>query len=149
MYYKIIEKDKKANVTCYRVYEQEMLVAEFAYWIGRKVDRDRESSFYDGNRFWIDKISLFSPFEHFDTMDAILHFIQYKCVLAGYSQIYIKLNARNLFYLELYKRYGFYVIADEGKTDARGTYDHSYVLKYTIPDTKDGMYQNYIRKNFL
>ena len=66
-------------------------------------------------------------------LDAILQFIQYKCWCSGCRSMYVRLSARNLMDIERYKRYGFYVIAQEEQTTVQGEVSCAYVLKYPLP----------------
>ena len=47
--------------------------------------------------------------------------------------LYVRLSARNLMDIERYKRYGFYVIAQEEQTTVQGEVSCAYVLKYPLP----------------
>ena len=47
--------------------------------------------------------------------------------------MYVRLSARNLMDIERYKRYGFYVIAQEEQTTVQGEVSCAYVLKYPLP----------------
>ncbi len=152
MNYIITEKNEAKKSVTYRVLVKKLPAADFSYYIEplRNSCSPPENSFayaQSSNRFWISEIRLNSGFDQYETLDAVIHFIQYKCRTAGYREMYIRLNARNLFYLELYKKYGFSIIASEQTPLSGGNTDHDYILKYTVPDTAEELYRGYIKRN--
>lgn len=142
--YKMTENKERTDLISYQVYEKEKLAAEFSYVIESVHDENGGGVMDSLKRFWIRGVRLVNPFEDYQTFDAIIHFIQYKCRVAGYTEMYVRLSARNLFYMELYRRYGFYIIANEEKKQTIGDFARDYVLKYALPDTKEEMYHSYI-----
>lgn len=98
--------------TAYRVYEGQDLAAEFAYHV-QDVTGD------DTRRFWIDGIRLCEGYANAPVMEDILQFIRYKCLSSGCPAIHVRLDGKNLFYLELYRKFGFYMIDQEERMRAR------------------------------
>lgn len=120
--------------TSYLVTDGQMKAAEFSYCIV-------------GGQFWLENIQLSNPFLNYERMDAVLQFIQYKCWNMGFKDMYVKVNGCNLLYMELYKRYGFYIIAEERREVKKGAYTYEYVLKYPLPQTREEAYYQYIRRS--
>lgn len=134
----------------YRVYEKEELAAEFSYHMDTVAETKYSGAGYISmNQFWIDEIQLASGFTNYRTIDAVLHFIQYKCWVAGCSAMYVRLSVKNLFYQELYGKYGFYVIAEEEKRILRGGFAYEYVMKYPLPDSREEEYSRHIRRKLI
>lgn len=129
---------KKVNTTeegrvYYQVFNGEKPAAEFSWHL-----EDAESA---GCRFWIDGIQLAGGYEDEKHMDLVLQFIQYKCWVSGCKAMYVRLHVKNLFYQELYRKYGFYIIAREEEAGAGKN-----VLKYPLPDSREEDFQSYIRR---
>lgn len=134
----------------YQVFEKEKAVADFLYHI----ESDCLKSFFEENAsgaemnsvFWIDDITLKSEFADYKFMDSILQFLQYKCWTAGCQSMYVRLNMRNLFYMEMYKQYGFFMFSQEEKQISYGQTVYECVMKYALPGSKEEAFRHYIRR---
>ncbi len=136
------EKKSKAGVgeVSYEVYEGKDLAAEFGYHVEHR-PQDAAS------RFWIDGIRLSGSCSAASVMEAVLQFIQYKCQEAGCSAMHVRLNRKNLFYLELYQKFGFYMIDQEEQEPAPGQVSCISVFKYPIPNTREEFLRSYILRS--
>ena len=122
------ERKKEENSEVfYEVLENSTKAAEFSYQ--QKFDETGQVC----EKFWIRRIHLEQKCLDYRYLDAILQFIQYKCWCSGCRSMYVRLSARNLMDIERYKRYGFYVIAQEEQTAGPGEVSCAYVLKYPLP----------------
>lgn len=134
----------------YSVYEREEQTAEFAYHVDyakMDVDRGWDAEVSGGlKKFWIDEIRLLGNYAGYQTMDQILHFIQYKCWVSGCAAMYVRISEKNLFYQELYAQYGFYVIASEEKQILPGGTVYDSVMKYRLPDSKEEDFRIHMRR---
>ncbi len=128
------------NAVSYQVYEGEELAAEFSYHTQRV--RGEEAP-----RFWVDGIRLSDAFADGKTMESVLQFIQYKCEALGCSALHLTLDEKNLFYRELYERYGFYLIDQVETESSHGKLSLMSVYKYPIPSSKDEIYRGYILRS--
>lgn len=99
------------------------------------------------DQFWIEYVRLSHGYEEYAVWDPVLQFIQYKCWAAGYSAIYVRLNMQNLFEQELYRKYGFRIIAQEEHAHPHGGACYEYVLKYGLPESRDEIYMDYLRRS--
>ena len=134
----IYRKVKTENSrTFYQVYEGEKRTAEFSWRMEEKAA---------GTRCWIEEIRLESQKDQAQNMERILQFLQYKCLVSGCREMYVRLHRKNLFAQDLYKRYGFSIIARAGGDGARADGFAEYVLKYTLPESRDADFQHYIRR---
>lgn len=124
----------------YRVTDHGTQSAEFFYHMEDKTAGDGE------RKFWLDGVKLFGDYVNYECMYAVLQFISYKCWCTGADAVYLKISGKNLFYQELYKRFGFYVIAEETHEIHRGAKIHEYVMKYPLPQTREEEYFHYIRR---
>lgn len=125
----------------YRVTDHGIRVAEFSYHM-----KDTEDTAKDGEgRFWLDGIRLFGQFAGYKWMYTVLQFVCYKCWSTGAAAIYLKISWKNLYYMELYKKFGFYIIAEEMREIQKGITICEYVMKYPLPQTRDEEYSHYIR----
>ena len=140
MRYQRIREDKEG--ISYRVMEQEKLAAEFAYHL-----EETESPGNKSSRFCLDKLCMAGEPAVYEKLDAILQFLQYKCWKAGCNAVYLRINSRNLFYLEMYKKFGFYIIAEEMREIKKDVYTYEYIMKYPLPKTMEEAYYQYIRRN--
>lgn len=140
MRYEVIRSD--SNALSYRVTEEKQAVAAFTC----SLFSDREESFREHGQFWIRELTLLPQFEDYEHLYAILKFIQYKCWCAGMPAIYLRLSSRNLFYLELYRKYGFRVIAQETREGTDPALSCDCVLKWVLPQTRHELYSHYIRQ---
>lgn len=133
-------KGEKTGIS-YCVTDHGNRAAEFSYHM-----EDDDSMARDGERkFWLDEVKLFGGFANYECMYAVLQFISYKCWCTGTDAVYLKISGKNLFYLELYKRFGFYVIAEEKHEIHKGITTYEYVMKYPLPQTREEEYSHYIR----
>lgn len=122
------ERKKEENSEVfYKVLDNSTKAAEFSYQ--QKFDETGQVC----EQFWIRRIHLEQKCLDYRYLDAILQFIQYKCWCSGCRSMYVRLSARNLMDIERYKRYGFYVIAQEEQTTVQGEVSCAYVLKYPLP----------------
>lgn len=120
-------KREEGTAVFYEVLEQGRKAAEFFYAV-KPCQTGR------GNcQFWIERIHMEQDYLDYSYLDAVLQFIQYKCWCSGCRSMYVRLSARNLMDIERYKRYGFYVIAQEEQTTVQGEVSCAYVLKYPLP----------------
>lgn len=133
-------KDDKTGVS-YCVTEHGTRTAEFSYYMERKLNDIGNTE----GRFWLDEVKLFGEFANYECMYAVLQFISYKCWCAGITAVYLKISGKNLFYMELYKKFGFYVIAEEKREIRKGIMSYEYVMKYPLPMTREEEYFHYIR----
>ncbi len=137
-------KTRRAGAVCehivYRVYEGQDLAAEFSYHV-QDVTGD------DTRRFWIDGIRLCEGHTNVLVMEDILHFIRYKCVSAGCPAIHVRLDGKNLFYLELYQKFGFYMIDQEERARTHGQISCECVLKYPVPVSREEVLEDYILRS--
>ncbi len=124
----------------YRVYDGEKPAAEFSYHI-ECLARD------EGSRFWIDEIRLSDAYGDRNTMEAVLHFIQYKCRVAGCPAMHVRLASNNIFYIEMYRKFGFYLIDEEERKLPPGRVACMSVLKYPLPESRDDVLRNYIMRS--
>ncbi len=124
----------------YRVYEGEDLAAEFGYHTERRQPEEI-------CRFWIDGIRLCEDYADGPTMEAVLQFIQYKCQTADCPAMHVRLDMKNLFYLEQYQKYGFYLIDREDVDEPHGEVSCESVLKYPMPHSKDEVFRSYIMRS--
>ncbi len=143
MIYRIVEEcpfpthESGKNTVSYQVYDGEKLAAEFAFHI--QVLRGEEV-----RRFWIDGIRLCDEYADSPTMESILQFVQYKCAAGGCPAMHVRLDNRNLFYLELYRKYGFYMLDQEESKLPGGQVCCISVLKYPLPGSRDDVFRGYI-----
>lgn len=137
MNYKRINTGKEDSRICYQALDGEKLAAEFSWYT--------ESGTAPGIRFWIEEIRLAGGYENGQTMDLVLQFIQYKCWVSGCSAMHVRVHVKNLFYQDLYRKYGFYTMAQEDDVSSRAG-DRKIVLKYVLPDSREAHFQSYIRK---
>lgn len=144
------EKEREADgfvKEAYQVFEKDEMAAEFSYYTETVKDRIyRGAGEVRIKQFWIDEIRLSDEFENYRTMDAVIQFIQYKCWAAGCPAMYVRLSSWNLLYQEMYMKYGFSVIAEEEKKLPRGGRVYEYIMKYSLPDSREAEYRNYIRR---
>lgn len=120
-------KREEGTAVFYEVLEQGRKAAEFFYAV-KPCQTGR------GNcQFWIERIHMEQDYLDYSYLDAVLQFIQYKCWCSGCRSMYVRLSARNLMDIERYKRYGFYVIAQEEQTTVQWEVSCAYVLKYPLP----------------
>lgn len=120
-------KREEGTAVFYEVLEQGRKAAEFFYAV-KPCQTGR------GNcQFWIERIHMEQDYLDYSYLDAVLQFIQYKCWCSGCRSMYVRLSARNLMDIERYKRYGFYMIAQEEQTTVQGEVSCAYVLKYPLP----------------
>lgn len=120
-------KREEGTAVFYEVLEQGRKAAEFFYAV-KPCQTGR------GNcQFWIERIHMEQDYLDYSYLDTVLQFIQYKCWCSGCRSMYVRLSARNLMDIERYKRYGFYVIAQEEQTTVQGEVSCAYVLKYPLP----------------
>lgn len=138
MNYKRINTETEDGRIFYQVFDGEKLAAEFAWHL--------EEGASAGIRFWIDEIRLEGGYADKRSMDLILQFIQYKCWVSGCEAMYVRLHMKNLFYQEMYRKYGFYVIAQEETSLHPGDSSWKCVLKYILPDSREADFQSYIRR---
>ncbi len=103
-----------------------------------------ESSPADICRFMIDGIDLNDAYYSYDTLEAVLLFIQYKCERTGCPTMYIKLDQKNLLYKEMYRRFGFYMIDLEEIRLPHGQISEICVLKYVLPTSHEEILREYI-----
>ncbi len=139
MNYRQIGKEKTS--VFYRVTDHEAKAAEFSYHMEEEKSTDRDGV----SRFWLEEVKLFGTFANYECMYAVLQFISYKSWSTGTDAIYLKISGKNLFYLELYKRFGFFVIAEETREIHEGVKTYEYVMKYPLPQTREEEYFHYIR----
>ncbi len=139
MVYRLL-KDPEDNRICYEASEDGERAAEFSY---------HTESLPHGAacRFWIDQVRLDGDFSDTVTMEAVLQFIQYKCLAAGCQAMFVRLDDKNLFYLELYRKFGFYMIDQEEWESVQGQTCSKSVLKYPIPESKDEAFRSYILRS--
>lgn len=84
-------------------------------------------------QFWIERIHMEQDYLDYSYLDAVLQFIQYKCWCSGCTAMYTRISAVNLMDMERYRRYGFYVIAEQMSEQRQGNFVCHYVLKYPLP----------------
>ncbi len=96
------------------------------------------------DRFWIDGISLASAFCEPSTMEAVMLFIQYKCERCGTPAMHLRLDEKNILYMDLCRRFGFYAIDEEIVSGGHGQVDSVCVLKYTLPTSREEMRHEHI-----
>lgn len=140
MRYQRIENEKEA--VSYRVTQRGVHVADFSYHFEEGNIAARE----EDRRFWLDGVTLFGEFACYEYLDEILQFAGYKCCCAGIHAMYLKISGKNLFYLELYKKFGFYVIAEEEYQIHKGISAYGYVMKYPLPRSREEAFDHYIRR---
>lgn len=134
--YKRINTVTEDSRVCYQAFDGEKQAAEFSWHL--------ESGEGSGIVFWIDEIRLKGEYEDEQTMDLVLQFIQYKCWVSGCGAMHVRIYMKNLFYQDLYRKYGFYTIAQEEVSSRAG--DRRIVLKYVLPDSREAHFQSYIRR---
>lgn len=133
-------KEEKTGIS-YRVTDHGKRAAEFSY----HTEADNAVAGDGERRFWLDEVKIFDSFANYECMYAVLQFVSYKCWCTGAAAVFLKISGKNLFYLELYKRFGFYVIAEEKHEIHRGITVYEYVMKYPLPQTREEEYSHYIR----
>lgn len=138
MNYKRINTATEDNRVCYQAFDGKKLAAEFSWYT--------ESGAGPFIRFWIEEIRLTGDYENEQTMDLVLQFIQYKCWVSGCNAMHVRIHIKNLFYQDLYRKYGFYTIAQDEDVSSARAGDRKIVLKYILPDSREAHFQNYIRK---
>ncbi len=139
MVYRLL-KDPEKNSIFYEASEGDERAAEFSY-------HTETLPHGAACRFWIDQIRLDGDFSDTVTMEAVLQFIQYKCQAAGCPAMFVRLDEKNLFYLELYRKFGFYMIDQEEWEPGQGETCCESVLKYPIPESKDEVFRSYIMRS--
>lgn len=122
------ERKKEENSEVfYEVLDNSTKAAEFSYQ--QKFDETGQVC----EQFWIRRIHLEQKCLDYRYLDAILQFIQYKCWCSGCTAMYTRISAVNLMDMERYRRYGFYVIAEQMSEQRQGNFVCHYVLKYPLP----------------
>ena len=120
-------KREEGTAVFYEVWEQGRKAAEFFYAV-KPCQTGR------GNcQFWIERIHMEQDYLDYSYLDAVLQFIQYKCWCSGCTAMYTRISAVNLMDMERYRRYGFYVIAEQMSEQRQGNFVCHYVLKYPLP----------------
>lgn len=120
-------KREEGTAVFYEVLEQGRKAAEFFYAV-KPCQTGR------GNcQFWIERIHMEQDYLDYSYLDAVLQFIQYKCWCSGCTAMYTRISAVNLMDMERYRRYGFYVIAEQMSEQKEGNFVCHYVLKYPLP----------------
>lgn len=123
----------------YRVMDKDFRAAEFSY------HTEEAGNTYE-QYFWLDDLWVADAYLNYGSVDAILHFVQYKCRLAGFDEICLRTSGKNLLYLEWYRKYGFYAIAHERIPDGKGAYAYEYVMKFRLPKTREEVCAHSIRR---
>ncbi len=152
--YRVTDGGEKAAEFCWHIEEyagetdkgtERTTAGETVRETGSGTDRgaDRGTA---GGRFWLDEVRLAGRYAHYECMYAVLKFICYKCWSAGFSAVYLRISGRNLFYMELYKKFGFYVIAEEMRKIHKDISGYEYVMKYPLPQNREEEYDHYIRR---
>lgn len=138
MNYKRINTATEDNRVYYQAFDGKKLAAEFSWYI--------ESGAGLSARFWIGGIRLMGEYENEQTMDMVLQFIQYKCWVSGCDVMHVRVHMKNLFYQDLYRKYGFYAFAQDEDISLDRLGDRKIVLKYNLPASREEHFQSYIRK---
>ncbi len=129
----------KAEPISYRVFEGKDCAAEFTCHVQRL--RGSEDC-----RFRINGIRLFSPYATVSVMEAVLLFLQYKAKTLGCRDMVVTLDPKNLFYRELYQRFGFYLIDQPEQEEERKETQCACVLKYPLPGNREEQFSDYIMR---
>ncbi len=130
----------QTGAVSYRVYERGDCAAECSYRV-ELVCTSQE------RRFVIDGIRLCESYATASVMEAVLQFLQYKAQTAGCRDMIVTLDRKNLFYLEQYQRFGFYLIDQSERKTGYGQVRCDCVLKYPLPTNREELYRGYILRS--
>ena len=143
---KYVKTGEDPSGVSYLVFKGQEHVGDFSYEIKGHTG-EKHSSYRDrAKQFWIRQIHLRDAFLFYDLLNAILHFLQYKCMVCGCSAMYLRLNTRNLLMLEMFQKFGFYMISEDSREIKKGVAVYEYVMKYNLPGTLEEAYRLYIRR---
>lgn len=141
---KYVKTEETDSGVSYLVFDGPRDAGDFSYEIHAQTE---EKSYRPGSKqFWIRQIHLRDAFLFYEPLNDMLLFLQYKCMITGCQAMYLRVNTKNLLMLEMFQKFGFYIVSEETREIKKGVAVYEYVMKYILPRTLEEAYHRYIRR---